>query len=143
MAGSRIPALTILTAAASANDDDFVVFDTSEDITVRISRSQLAIALAPDLPSDPVGNFAQTTLDTLVQALATAVSAALDTQGYIVVKSATAAAIADVADAINTTNKAIGRAVLDTTNHRIMTARGTAAADPWDVADGSASVTPA
>lgn len=143
MAGSRISALPILTAALSANDDDFVGFDTSANITVRISRSQLAIALAPDLPATPVGNYSQTTLSTLVQALASAVSATLDTQGYLVLKTATAANIASVSHAINTTNKVIGRAVLDTTNRRIMTARGAAAADPWDVADGSASVTPA
>jgi hypothetical protein len=53
-----------------------------------------------------------------------------------------ATAIAAVGNAINTTGKYAGRQVWDTTNNRMMRARGTAAADPWDVIDGSASVTP-
>jgi len=63
--------------------------------------------------------------------------------GGIVFPSSTAAEIADVADAINTTNKVAGKGVLDTTNNRLMIASGSAAADPWYVADASASVTPA
>lgn len=55
----------------------------------------------------------------------------------------TATQIASVTDEVNTKGKTIGRAILDVTNHRVMVARGTAPADPWDVADGSASVTPA
>lgn len=54
----------------------------------------------------------------------------------------TAANIAAVGNAINTTGKYIGKAVYDTTNNRLMIASGTAAASPWYVADGSASVTP-
>jgi hypothetical protein len=61
----------------------------------------------------------------------------------LVLQSATAASIAAVANAINTTSKAIGKVVFDTTNNRLMVASGTAAASPWYVADGSASVTPA
>jgi len=63
--------------------------------------------------------------------------------GGLVLPSATAASIADIGNAINTTNKAIGEVVFDTTNNRLMVASGTAAASPWYVADGSASVTPA
>lgn len=55
----------------------------------------------------------------------------------------TATQIASVSEEVNTKGKAVGRAILDVTNHRVMVARGTAPADPWDVADGSASVTPA
>jgi len=67
----------------------------------------------------------------------------IDAQGYNVINTATAANIAAVANAINTTGKAQGRLVLDTTNNRLMIARGSAAAAQWDVVDGSASVTPA
>lgn len=63
--------------------------------------------------------------------------------GGLVLPSATAASIAAIGNAINTTNKAIGEVVFDTTNNRLMVASGTAAASPWYVADGSASVTPA
>lgn len=57
--------------------------------------------------------------------------------------TAVAASIAAVGNAINTTGKFAGLIVRDTTNNRLMVARGSAAADPWDVVDGSASVTPA
>lgn len=50
--------------------------------------------------------------------------------------------IAAIGNAVNTAQKADGKAVWDTTNHRIMIASGTAAADPWYCADGSVSVTP-
>ncbi len=54
-----------------------------------------------------------------------------------------AANIASVAAAINTTDKRAGKYVWDTTNNRMMRASGSAAADPWYVVDGSTSVTPA
>jgi hypothetical protein len=54
----------------------------------------------------------------------------------------TAANIAAVGNAINTANKYAGKLVWDTTNTRMMRASGSAAADPWVVIDGSASVTP-
>jgi len=52
-------------------------------------------------------------------------------------------AIADIANKINTRGKYAGRIAYDTVNHRLMVANGPLAADPWYVADGSASVTPA
>ena len=55
----------------------------------------------------------------------------------------TAANIASVAHAVNTTGKLRGLIVWDTTNNRALRASGTAATDPWHVLDGSASVTPA
>jgi hypothetical protein len=64
------------------------------------------------------------------------------TYGEKTTETATAANIAAVANAINTTGKYVGKQVWDTTNNRMMRARGTAAADPWDVIDGSTSVTP-
>lgn len=57
-------------------------------------------------------------------------------------REATAAAIAAVGNAVNTAGKFAGLLVWDTTNNRMMRARGGIAADPWDVIDGSASVTP-
>lgn len=56
---------------------------------------------------------------------------------------ATSTAIGAVANAINTTGKYFGRQVYDSSNKRIMVAQGPAAADQWEVADGSAAVTPA
>lgn len=57
-------------------------------------------------------------------------------------ESATAASIAAVGNAINTARKAAGKTAWDSTNNRMMRASGSAAADPWHVIDGSASVTP-
>jgi len=57
--------------------------------------------------------------------------------------SKTAANIADIANAINTSGKGPGKVVWDATNNRLMVASGTTAASAWYVADGSASVTPA
>jgi hypothetical protein len=50
MPGKRISELPALSGAASANDDDIVIFDVSGDTTRRISRSQLAEGMTPDLP---------------------------------------------------------------------------------------------
>lgn len=57
-------------------------------------------------------------------------------------REAAAADIAAIGNAVNTAGKFAGLLVWDTTNNRMMRARGSAAADPWDVVDGSASVTP-
>lgn len=70
MAGSRIPALTALSGASSANDDDLVIFDTSLDTTKRISRSQLATGMVGDLPYTPTGSISATTIPTAIDALA-------------------------------------------------------------------------
>lgn len=56
---------------------------------------------------------------------------------------ATAAQIADIANALNTTGKYLGKEVWDTTNKRKLRAAGTAAGSDWEVLDGSAQVTPA
>jgi len=68
--------------------------------------------------------------------------APLDDAWPPIVPTATAANIAAVGNAINTANKYVGKQVWDSTNNRMMRARGPFAADPWDVIDGSASVTP-
>ena len=61
----------------------------------------------------------------------------------LVLQTISAANIAAIANAVNTTGKVAGKVVYDTTNNRLMVANGSAAADPWYVADGSAFVTPA
>lgn len=55
----------------------------------------------------------------------------------------TATNIADKTHAVNTANKAQGKAIYDSTNHRLMVADGATDVSNWYVADGSASVTPA
>ncbi|APH71458.1 hypothetical protein [Aquibium oceanicum] len=54
-----------------------------------------------------------------------------------------AANIASIAHAVNTTGKLRGLIVWDTTNNRALRASGAGATDPWHVLDGSATVTPA
>lgn len=49
MPAKRIPQLTAISGASTANDDNLVIFDTSTDTTKRILRSQLAIGMATDL----------------------------------------------------------------------------------------------
>lgn len=56
---------------------------------------------------------------------------------------ASAANIASSSNGINTSNKYPDKMVWDTTNNRMMRARGSSATAVWDVVDGSASVTPA
>lgn len=254
MPGSRIPDLTALSGAGSANNDDLVIFDTDAGVTKRISRSQLAVGLVGDLPYTPAGFISATTIPTAIAEIVADLSAAggaarigntpagniaastvqaaineLDTEkqpvdagltsisglttaadkmiyttasdtyatadftsagralvaganaaaqratlglvlgtdvqihdadtaktdvaqtfsaqqsltGGLVLQVVAAAAIAAVGDAVNTTNKVQGKVVYDSTNNRLMVAAGAAAADPWYIADGSASVTPA
>lgn len=50
MPGKRISELTALSGANSANNDDVLIFDTNAGMTKRISRSQLAEGMVPDLP---------------------------------------------------------------------------------------------
>lgn len=49
MPGQRIPELPVLTAAASDNSDDLLIYDTDAEVTKRISRSQLGLSVAGDL----------------------------------------------------------------------------------------------
>ena len=74
MPGSRIPALTALSGANSANDDDIVIFDTSADTTKRISRSQLATGMVGALPFTPAGTVTATTVLTAVTEIANALT---------------------------------------------------------------------
>ncbi|WP_157014903.1 hypothetical protein [Mesorhizobium xinjiangense] len=62
--------------------------------------------------------------------------------GGLSVQSATSTQIASATDPINTVNKYVGKIILDTTNHRLMVARGGIVGSQWDVCDGSAVVVP-
>jgi hypothetical protein len=62
--------------------------------------------------------------------------------GYVILYSTTAAAIADITDAVNTSDKEVGTIVFDTTNSKLKIATGDAAADTWVDADGTNAVTP-
>ena len=64
------------------------------------------------------------------------------TAGYIQLRTAAATAIADIADAINTTGKAAGTIAFDTTNSKIKVATGADADSTWVDADGTNAVTP-
>jgi hypothetical protein len=64
------------------------------------------------------------------------------TAGYIQLRTATAANIAAIANAVNTTGKAAGTVVFDTTNSKIKVATGANANSTWVDADGTNAVTP-
>ena len=64
------------------------------------------------------------------------------TAGYIQLRTATSAEIAAVANAVNTTGKAAGTIVFDTTLSTLKIATGALAAETWVNADGTTAVTP-
>ena len=221
MPGKRIPELDAIAGASTANDDNLVIYDTSDGATKRILRSQLAAGIVGDLPYTPSGSISATTVPTAIAELDTEkqpidagltsiaglttaankmiYTTAADTyavadltvagrallddanntaqritlgleigvnvQAYdadtakldvaqtftaqqtlssgLVLQTISAANIAAIANAVNTTGKTAGKIVYDTTNTRIMVASGALAASRWYVADGSAFVTPA
>jgi hypothetical protein len=59
-----------------------------------------------------------------------------------VLENVSAATIASIVSGINTTGKAAGKMVWDTTNGRIKVATGALAASTWVNADGTTAVTP-
>ena len=61
--------------------------------------------------------------------------------GSLVLATSTAAAIGDIANAINTSGKTVGKMVVDLSTGIIYTATGTAAGDAWGASDGT-PVTP-
>ena len=65
------------------------------------------------------------------------------TAGYIQLRTATSAQIAAIANAVNTTGKAAGTIVFDTTLGTLKIATGALAASTWVNADGTTAVTPA
>jgi hypothetical protein len=85
---------------------------------------------------------AGTTVNDFTDAATLTVNRTFSAVNGLVMRTATAAAIADAANAVNGTGKVVGLAVWDTTNNRLMVASGSATTSAWYVADGSASVTP-
>jgi hypothetical protein len=75
MPGQRIPDLTAIAGASTANDDNLVIYDTSTDTTKRILRSQLAAGIVGDLPYTPAGFIAATTVPTAIAEIASDVAA--------------------------------------------------------------------
>jgi hypothetical protein len=69
MPAKRIPQLTAISGASTANDDNLVIFDTDADETKRILRSQLAAGLVGDLPYTPSGGISATTVPTAIAEL--------------------------------------------------------------------------
>ena len=64
------------------------------------------------------------------------------TAGYVQLRTATSAQIADIADAVNTAGKAAGTIVFDTTLSTLKIAVGATAVSDWVDADGTNPVTP-
>ena len=64
------------------------------------------------------------------------------TAGYIQLRTATSAQIAAIANAVNTTGKAAGTIVFDTTLGTLKIATGANANSTWVNADGTTAVTP-
>ena len=65
------------------------------------------------------------------------------TAGYIQLRTATAAEIAAIANAVNTVGKAAGTIVFETTNSKLKIATGANANSTWVDASGTNAVTPA
>ena len=65
------------------------------------------------------------------------------TAGYVQLRTNTAAEIGAIANAVNTTGKAAGTIVFDTTNSKLKIATAATAAGTWVDADGTNAVTPA
>lgn len=93
----------------------------------------------------------QTLLDSFLSRDGTspnAMSADIDMNGYsllnhtVLLKNTTTVSLADATNAVNTANKASGKAVYDTTTNRVMIASGSAAGDSWYDAVGENEVSP-
>lgn len=65
------------------------------------------------------------------------------TAGYIQLRTVTAAQLASATNAVNTTGKAAGTVVFETTNSYLYIATGATATSTWVLADGTGAVTPA
>ena len=70
---------------------------------------------------------------------------ALTTVSWQLINTASvlAADIANKTASVNVSGKYEGLMVWDSTNHRLMRARGATDVSPWDCVDGSVTVTPA
>ena len=64
------------------------------------------------------------------------------TAGYIQLRTVTATQLAQDTDSVNTTGKAAGTVVFETTNSLLYIATGATATSTWVLADGTGAVTP-
>ena len=64
-------------------------------------------------------------------------------QNGFIFPATTAAAVGAIGNAINTTNKYVGKSVVDLSTGLIYTSTGVLPASPWKGSDGTTSVTPA
>jgi hypothetical protein len=64
------------------------------------------------------------------------------TAGYIQLRTVTATQLAQDTDPVNTTGKAAGTVVFETTNSYLYIATGATATSTWVLADGTGAVTP-
>jgi hypothetical protein len=64
------------------------------------------------------------------------------TDGYVQLRTATAVQIAAIGNAVNTSGKAAGTIVFDTTNSKLKIATGANANSTWVDANGTNAVTP-
>ncbi len=147
------PFLTSIASLGSGAVADGMIYTTAANTAALTTLTSFARTLLDDADA----TTARTTLgvqplDATLTALAGLTVAAGDyieatgadtfqTRSLFPVASATD--IAAVGATINTAGKFVGRLVWDSTNNRMLRASGTAAADPWHVVDGSATVTPA
>jgi hypothetical protein len=140
--------LTLNSHASLANETTFLT-ELNENFTDIIAQIDLLVSRDGESPNTMTASLdmnSQRVLNILDAATAQepASKAQLDASvaGDLgVPDSATAAALADVSDAINTAGKTVRKLVWDTTNDKPYWASGTAAADPWYDATGT-GVTP-
>ena len=156
LAGYAAGTITFPLMSAVADNQEIIIFSTQAVTTLTLSGNGASIVGAPAGISQngavrfKFNSVASTwyvigSTDTSGQAfLATAqtFTAQQTLTSGLVLQSIAAASIAAVGNAINTTGKVTGKVVYDTTNNRLMVSSGSAAASPWYIADGSASVTP-
>lgn len=90
----------------------------------------------------PPGNAGETVNTFQEAARLYAAGNVLSVNGGIVMRSATASALASAYDPVNAVGKRKALAVWDETNNRLMIAGGSTATSPWYSADGLTSVTP-
>jgi hypothetical protein len=124
------------------------VDETTQGDAILVNTSALGVVCRSNrVGAVPGGSFAYHSLSTtpqgnsIEQPHGTATNAGswnIDGMGM-----ATSTQIGTATNGINTYAKYVGRRVYDTSNKRIMVAQGSNATDQWEVADGSAAVTPA
>jgi len=120
-------------SAETMNANFTVLADAFEDVLSLSGTTPNSMSADLDMNSQDIINVADLSCTGLtVNGVAVTVSAF----------TATTTELADVSDAINTSNKAIGKMVFNTTTGAPVWAVGTAAASVWNDATGSTAHTP-